>query len=166
VTPRVGLLFIALAAGAPSCGAQLSGPGPVDPPASLARLRPEPYAFTLYSGLTDRERLVIRDEAAWAAVWQRIHQGTAAPPPLPSADFTREMLVVVALGQRSSGGHSILLESAEVAGDAMVVRVRTIAPGTGCGTTMALTQPVDIGRVRRREGTVRFDERTETRACP
>ena len=57
-------------------------------PAELAVL---PYRFN--SGLTERERIVVRDQDSWGALWTRI-VAPHRPPPAPLAvDFDDEMLV-------------------------------------------------------------------------
>jgi hypothetical protein len=66
------------------------------------------------------------------------------------------MIVVAALGERPTGGFDIVVESATASGDALTVRIRTIAPGPSCITTDVLTQPVDVARLPRTADVVRF----------
>lgn len=139
-----------------------------DPPggsAPVVRLRAEAPAFTFHSGFTTRERLVVRDAAAWKDVWGRVSAGMTPAPLPPQVDFAREMLVVAALGERPTGGYGIVVDSAQARSGGLVVTVRTIAPGKGCVLTQALTQPVDIARVPRHEGQVDFEDRPEVRDC-
>ncbi|HVE78445.1 MAG TPA: protease complex subunit PrcB family protein [Gemmatimonadaceae bacterium] len=131
----------------------------------VTRLRAEPYSFTYNSGLRQPARFVIRDEVEWRAAWDAVHGSLSPKPELPAVDFAREMVVVAALGERSSGGYGILVDSARAAGTGALVYLRTIAPGTRCGTTGALTQPVDLARLPRREGGVEFRERAEVTRC-
>jgi len=87
-------------------------------------------------------------------------------PTIPVVDFSREMLVVVALGSHSSGGYGILIDGAsEAASGNVSIAVRSISPGAGCGVTAAFTQPVDIARMPRRDGAVSFAERSEVTDC-
>ena len=116
------------------------------------------------SGFTGPEQLVLRDPAAWQAAWSRLHEGMVAPP-LPAVDFTREMVVLLALGERSSGGYQIRFDGITVAGANATVRFTITEPGTGCMTTQAMTAPVDIVRVPRAAGTVRFEPTTARSNC-
>jgi hypothetical protein len=134
-------------------------------PITVTRLRPEPGPLTSYSGIAESRRLVVRDEATWRQTWASIWQNLSEPPPLPQVDFSKEMVVVAALGERSSGGHAILVEGAALTADGVSVRVRAISPGPGCIATLALTQPVDAARLPRVAGTVTFEEQNETRDC-
>ena len=135
-------------------------------PVSIVRLRPEPYSFSSNSGFQNPARLVVRDALHWKVVWAQTFHGMTPVPPLPAIDFSREMVVVAALGLRSSGGYGILIDGAsEIDTDEVAVEVRSISPGSRCFVTAALTQPVDIARLRRHDGPVRFVERSEVHSC-
>ena len=109
---------------------------------------------------------MIRDAAQWEAVWAQTFNGVTPVPPRPAIDFSHEMVVVVALGLRSSGGYGILIDGAsEIGTDEVAVAVRSISPAPRCIVTGALTQPVDIARMPRHDGPVRFVERSEVHYC-
>lgn len=126
---------------------------------TVTRLRPGPNSFTYSSGITEPRRVVIRDDAAWRAAWEEIWARTGpTPPPLPAIDFTRDVIVLAALGQRNSGGYGIMVDSASRATSGTVVWVTKLTPGK-CGTTAALTQPVDVVSMPKVAGNVEFRER-------
>lgn len=153
---------VAIVAG---CGSIELTTGPSGDPVPLVRLRTEAYSFTYYSGFRESARVVVRDAAQWSTVWARVHEGGTVPP-LPTVDFSREMIVVVALGSRASGGFGILIdEAAEFGVNGVTLAILSISPGPQCGVTGALTQPVDIARLPRRDGAVRFTERAEVLGC-
>jgi len=132
----------------------------------VTRFRAEPYSFTSNSGIFASERILIRDVESWRATWAEIFQGHSSAPELPQVNFAQEMVVVAALGSRPTGGFGILIDGANEAGsDGTLIRVRTIAPGPRCGTTQAFTAPVDLARLARREGEVRFVDRAEVHTC-
>jgi hypothetical protein len=157
------LLLVGAALGA-ACSASIA-PDVLGRAVPLVRLRPEPYSLTYYSGLDHPERTVVRDEIAWREVWAAIWRGHSPEPPLPQVDFAQEMLVVVALGERLTGGFGIFADSAFTDNEQFVIQVRTIAPGPRCFTTQALTQPVDVARVPRTELAIRFREQPEVHDC-
>jgi hypothetical protein len=154
-----------LIVGIAACAAPEQSTLPPGPSIPVVRLRAEPYSFEYNSGLTEPTRLVVRDAAEWQSLWTQIYQGRFPVPPLPAIDFSREMIVVAALGTRSSGGYSILIDGASATGADVAIAVRSIAPGRKCGVTAALTQPVDIARLPRRDGQVSFVERAEVKEC-
>jgi hypothetical protein len=133
---------------------------------TMVRLRDEPYSFSFNSGFDKPARLVVRDPVTWRVVWNQTYLRQTPVPPLPSVDFSREMIVVAALGSRSSGGYSILLDGASgLANDGIEVIVDSSSPGSECGVTAAFTQPVDIARLPLRIGAVNFVERAHVSHC-
>ncbi|HEX8213152.1 MAG TPA: protease complex subunit PrcB family protein [Longimicrobium sp.] len=138
---------------------------PADESLAFARLRTEPYPFTFNSGLTDSARVVVRDARAWEAIWRDVWRNHTPVPALPAIDFEREMVVVAALGSRRSGGYGILVEGATRTAEGVEVSILKQSPGSRCGNTAAITTPVDIARLRRVDGAVRFRERNEVREC-
>lgn len=142
-------------------------PGLVDgQPIPVVRLRAEPYSFTYNSGLAQPQRIVVREVDSWRSIWAEIFKTYSHVPELPQVDFTEEMIVVAALGGRSTGGFSIFIDGANEAGSGgTVVMVRAVSPGAHCGVTTAFTQPVDIARLPRRDGAVRFVDRAEVFDC-
>jgi hypothetical protein len=132
----------------------------------MVRLRAEPYAFAFNSGFDMPARLVVIDADTWRAVWNQIYLRSAPVPPLPVVDFSKEMIVVVALGSRSTGGFNILLTGAnELSADGTTISISSVSPGPGCITTQAFVEPVDIARVARRNGEVRFVEQSRVAEC-
>lgn len=134
-------------------------------PVTLTRFRAESLAFTHSSGFDAPALLVIRDSAGWSDAWQTIHERTSPVPALPPIDFSAEVVLLVALGERNSGGHDILILSAAERGDTVVVRVRETSPGSGCITTGALTQPMDLARLPRPGSAVAFRAEAVVHHC-
>ena len=133
---------------------------------ALTRLRAEPYSLAYSSGFDEAAQLVLRDTTAWAQAWARIYARHGEAPPRPAFDAAAEQLVLVAIGTRATGGFGILLDSALVARDTLFVHATSSRPGQRCGTTAALTQPVDVARVPRLEAPVRFAVRETVTECP
>jgi hypothetical protein len=111
-------------------------------------------------------RAVIRDQESWQAAWTKLYIGMSpAPPAPPAVDFSRSAVILVALGARPSGGYDITIS--RVARDAGVVyvEVTSTSPGDRCGTTLALTRPVDIVAVPHTVDEAVFVERNVVTQC-
>jgi PrcB C-terminal len=136
------------------------------PQLGVVRLAPTTASFAYSSGLRMPSRTVVRTLTEWVATWAAIHQPRQPVPPLPAIDFTQEMILVVALGERPTGGYSIFVDQVFEADDRGIdVVVRSLRPAFGCVVTDAVTQPVDVARVPLREGPTRFWDRSEAREC-
>lgn len=101
--------FLILAGLAAACG----GPSFTPPPAP-ARVWPVEAANRLYRDdaavLPDTLREVVKDEVAFAQIWNRATSELDDPPPPPVVDFNRRMVVVVSAG-RSHPGDRIQVDS-------------------------------------------------------
>ena len=132
----------------------------------VTRLRAEPYSFSYNSGFTQPARTVIGDSAAWRAAWTQLHARGGPLPALPAVDFARQSVILAALGQRATGGYGIIVESATMARDTLRVTIRSLSPGPRCGTTAALSEPVDLALLPRVARPVAFVERDSVVVCP
>ncbi len=57
------------------------------------------------------------------------------------------------------------MEGATRTADGVELSILKQSPGSRCGTYAAITTPVDIARLSRVDGAVRFRERSEVREC-
>jgi hypothetical protein len=131
----------------------------------LTRLRDGPSAFTSYSGLADSALLVVRDSSAWQELWQRMNRPFIPAPPVPNVNFRQEMIVVAALGRSPTAGHDVVIEGAEQDSAGIEILVRRSEPAPGCPVAAAITQPVDLARMRADRRAVRFRERQVVVPC-
>lgn len=132
---------------------------------AVTRLRDGPSAFSTFSGLTDSVRLVVRDSGTWRALWRRVNRPFIPAPAPPTVNFEEEMVVVAALGTRPTAGHDIMIEGAEEDSAGIEIVVRRSEPAPGCPVAAAVTQPVDMARMRADRRAVRFRERQVVVPC-
>jgi len=123
------------------------------------------------SGFYDATRLVVRDSASWRAIWawvvsSPVSNAPLLPPPAepPAVDFARQMVIVVALGQRGCGDETVGVDSLyqDRAGLGLFVIVRTRDEGArprGMGCAGESVTPVDVVRVPLTVHSVHFVER-------
>lgn len=110
-------------------------------------------------------RLAILDTADWDAIWHRI-VGSSSTAPLPPVDFSREMLLVVGMGQAPCMGYQINVDTVFRDKDKRIYAVvRERHHGSRCGCLNEVVSPVDIVRVPRSIRPVTFLERAETNVC-
>jgi len=126
-----------------------------------------PSAARLYydnsGGIRDSIRLVVRDQATLGVVWSQATSGQTSPPPAPTVDFSREMLLVVGAG-RKTPEEQIRVDSVTVqrqqsgGGQAFLAIVRLTE---GCQRFNIDAYPLEIVRVNRFDGVVEFIERRD-----
>jgi hypothetical protein len=91
------------------------------------------------TGVGESRRLIIRDANAWASFWSELGVGDR-----PAVDFTRDVVVAVAAGQRPTGGYEIAVDRVRQVNGELTVEVVETTPGPNCITATSLTQPVDV----------------------
>jgi len=148
-----------------------SGTDPVFVPPNATRVEVDSVERLLHyfggnSGIETRERMVIRDQAAWITLWDRLNAGAGVQPQVdaPVVDFDRYMVIVATMGLRHTGGFQIIVQSVHRVGADLYVVVDERGHA-GCGVTQAFTEPLDGVVVPRTEGEVVFVERTSVHRC-
>lgn len=171
------LTFLAALLALAACAPQPEGamdPPPAAPPADARGGGPVPLRrfddatssrFRSQGGLADAGQQVVRDAAAWSALWARITRGQD-PSSVPAVDFGREMVLVAAMGRRATGGYTVTIEAVDEAGGEWVARVAEQSPGPRCGTTQAVTSPVDVVVVPHTDRPIRWVVRPVVHDCP
>ena len=113
------------------------------------------------SGIDRPERKVIRADSTFAQFWQALGAGQR-----PVVDFSRDVVIAVAAGQRQTGGYAIAVDRVARAGKSMMVEVVETVPGPGCWTTQQITQPVDVVVVAAADApTFSFSDQTRSQGC-
>lgn len=95
----------------------------------------------LLSGFAEPRRQVIRREVEYLEVWAEHASGlnrVALPPPV---DFSREMVVLVAMGERPTGGYMTEVVDLEVRGRSLRVLVGEREPRPGTMQIQQVTRP-------------------------
>jgi PrcB C-terminal len=113
------------------------------------------------TGIGESRRLVIREANTWDQFWSELGVGER-----PSVDFTRDVVVAVAAGQRPTGGYEIAVNRITQTNGELTVEVVERTPSPNCVTTASLTQPVDVVVVPAADArSWSFLERKEIRGC-
>jgi hypothetical protein len=146
-----------------------ASPSPQSPASSAPPPAPVQSTYTRIlaqntSGYLEPTELVLRDHAALEAAWRILFAGNQGTP-LPPVDFSRSTLVLLAMGERSTGGHGLRIDRVTREGDAAVVRYTVTRPGPGCMTTQVITAPTELISMPRVAGTVHFQKTEVVEAC-
>ena len=139
-------------------------PGPkmtaVSLPLRFGGTRPPPLPWINSFPSKNAFRLVIRSRDEFSELWKRflapVPPGNWVPP-MPEVDFSKEMVVVAAMGEKPSSGYMIIIDGAcEVDGH---VEVFVSSFDGACGAQLAvLTSPADAVRIPQTDLPVVFRE--------
>jgi hypothetical protein len=103
--------------------------------------------------VTKPEHQIVKDKAAWEALWSR-----AFKQPAPPVDFSKRFAVAVFAGVRHTGGYSVVFLPAESDGKDVVIKYRIRAPGKGSFVIQAFTQPYSVQMFKATQAQVRVVE--------
>jgi hypothetical protein len=110
-------------------------------------------------GQTVRE--VIRDQAAWTAMWAKLREGSSLPETPPAVDFTKDMVIVAAMETQPCVS-KVTVRSAVESGGELVVGILEAPPAPNC-VCFTAERPIHVVRLRKVDGPARFDvERGQT----
>ncbi len=118
---------------------------------------PRSIAYGYHTGLKGPSQRVIRTAEEWYQLWIDHHSNVVPVPLPPKVDFTREMVLCVAIGQRPTGGYGVRITRTHLEGGELHVEVHETRPPQGAIVPMVLSQPYEMVRVPRFDGAVVFD---------
>jgi len=104
------------------------------------------------SAIDQPRQVTVRSAAEWGALWKE----NGANAPLPAVDFSREMVVGVFVGTRSTAGYGVEIVRAIGNSSTLVVEYVETAPSRDTITAQVLTAPYHLAAIPKRDGTVMF----------
>jgi hypothetical protein len=107
------------------------------------------------SAIQTPKQVVVRDSAAFAALWREHTANLSVAPPLPKVDFATHIVLGLFAGN-SQGCHEISMQRVLVSGDKLVAEFieRDINPVAMC--IAAQTSPMQLVAVQRTQAAVEF----------
>ena len=106
-------------------------------------------------------RLVIKNRDEFSNFWKQLNSrvvSTQSAPP-PEIDFSKEMIVVAAMGERPTSGYWTYIDGACEVDGQVEVFVSTVEGGGKCGVVFTvLTYPADAVRLPRTDLPIVFRE--------
>ncbi len=116
------------------------------------------YPAQSSGGIRKPVKTVVRDAASLESLWKRANAHMTPLPKAPTLDFEKQMLALVSLGDKPTGGWSVEIVGARAVGDTTLIMVAERAPAEDAVTTQALTQPWHAVILPRRDGPVEWPE--------
>lgn len=109
---------------------------------------------TTASGIQTAQNLVIKDNAAWAALWAQHTNNSGVA--VPVVDFSKRMVVGVFLGTKPNGCYGIPDVNIWRTGAKLNVSHHDSIPGIGMMCTMVITTPAYLFELDRTDDAVEF----------
>lgn len=107
----------------------------------------KPFEILLQSatgGKTTQDFVVVTDAEALNTLYASINQYEEKNYQIPKIDFDSSMIIALFMGEKSSGGYEIIVDSIIETQDKVVVNYKITEPEATEGVIMAITQPYCI----------------------
>ena len=111
-----------------------------------------------FSGIQEPTQQIIRDKTIWDKTWAKHSANSKTAGKMPEVDFSKEMVIFVTMGRKSTGGYSIQVTKVEPIGEKLRITVSRTAPPAGAMTIQALTAPFQIVAVPKSDLSPEFVE--------
>lgn len=95
-----------------------------------------------YQGKTEKSYEIIKDNATLVKLYEAVND-----PQVPKVDFSKERIVALFMGEKSSGGYAIKVKNVSEKGGKIYVVVEETKPGSGDIVTMSFTSPFTIVKI-------------------
>jgi hypothetical protein len=108
------------------------------------------------SGVEPAQNVVIRDTAAWEALWTK-HTSLFSPPlTTPTIDFNQKQVVAVFIGYRSNGCYSVEITRVFEVASITTVEYHEGVPEPSAICTANITNPVHLVSISSANTTIQF----------
>jgi len=97
----------------------------------------EVLSESYYSQFTEAQNLVVKSDAGLQSIYDRLGTKEATP----QINWSKNQVVLLAMGQRNTGGYSIAIDKVVYGKSEIMVYYKTNGPKAGDRVTQALTAP-------------------------
>lgn len=119
----------------------------------------ETLAEDFYGGMTDSKFIVIKEETTLNEIYKLINKSKSPGIKIPIINFEKETVLVLFLGEKSSGGHSISVEQILDENEKVTVKYKVTLPKLGEMVTTVMTQPYCIIKIPITSKEIIFDKK-------
>ena len=109
------------------------------------------------SGFTEFKESLITKQADLSETWNNIFANYMQKDPLPKIDFKTNEVYLIAMGEKTSGGYTIKVESVVESKKEIIINVVKSIPGKSCMTTSVMTYPYQLIMFQKKDKPVRFN---------
>jgi len=107
----------------------------------------ETLAEDFYGGMTDSKFIVIKEETTLNEIYKLINKNKSPGIKIPIINFEKETVLVLFLGEKSSGGYSIAVEQILDENEKVTVKYKVTLLKLGEMVTTVMTQPYCIIKI-------------------
>lgn len=100
-----------------------------------------------YCSIEQKREVMLTNNEDYQKLMNEVYQNLDQLPRIPVVDFSKYSLLAVFIGQRTSGGYLVTIDSVISSSSKINCYVTEIAPGKNCGVTDVITSPFAIVKI-------------------
>lgn len=98
----------------------------------------------LNGDFSEKTNKIITNQNEYNATWTAAFSRFSDQPKPAKIDFENQLILLVTMGEKNSGGYTIKIDSIEENEKTIVVTILETSPGKSCITTSMMTYPYQI----------------------
>lgn len=117
------------------------------------------------SGVLESKNASIAQKDDFTVLWSQHKNHVIGGGIVPEIDFTKQAIIGVFLGEKPTGGYSVVIDKITLENNTAHVYFTTILPGKNCRLTQALTSPYTIVTAPKNFTSTVFHESRQVKSC-
>lgn len=119
-----------------------------------------------HSGVKEHEYHDLHNAKDFQTWWSKAYSTYSDVPPLPTVDFTKNMVIAAFMGEKTHGGYTLRVENVEQTLDAYNVKIKISIPGNNCRASQDIVQPFEFVVVPNNNGVfINWNEEQTNKIC-
>jgi hypothetical protein len=118
-----------------------------------------------YSGIQEPKQDVYTNKADFEKAWNLAWSNFEEPVTLPTIDFTKETVALVALGMKNNGGYQLKIDQITQDQNNLTIDYTETTPNPKCSYTMAIVFPYEFVVFAKTSKKVVFKENSKVGEC-
>ena len=110
-----------------------------------------------HSNINEKKNIIIYDQMELNEVYNILNRTIVPKKEIPGIDFSENMVVISCLGEKTTGGYAIEIDSIAVTNKNLIVHLKEIRPKPGEMVTTVLTSPYVIYTFKKEEKKILFE---------
>jgi len=117
------------------------------------------------SGFITKKEQVITNPTDFENEWNIALANYLERNPVPNFDFNNNQIILITMGEQTSGGHTIRTDSVTFTESTITLNATASKPGNDCMTTSVMTQPFQIINIPKSNKKIEFNITEHTYNC-
>lgn len=118
-----------------------------------------------FASVSVKKEMTATNKDDYLKIMNEVYSNLDQMPQIPEVDFTKNDVVAVFMGAKTTGGYSINVDKVIKRKDALTVAVNETSPAVNCVVTQAITQPFQVIKIPKTKQKIVYVFKQRTNEC-